>query len=372
MTLDEIAPCVVAELRRLLGRIDDVGEQDRRQGTFVAERRRDAGHELLDLRDHLFRARRPGRTRARFPRTPRTELPRCARPDRVQRSTSATGSFVRFITRVGTWMLGRTPRMSMSRFIRSRAARAPGVVADSPQPAHAIHQFVGQAGVAASSGSEEVRVGHPVLGKVLDHGELMLDRLAPRVVIPADPRGLGAPQDESGRSIGIRGREDARHAAALGCAEDERALAAGGIHDGTDVVGSLLEGRGAGRTVAHARPSLVEPDQSRERAEALDERRGSQHIPEQLHVRHRARGVHEIDAVALARDLVGGLCRTSILNDAGRWTTVVLRRSCRSPTSSSWPWPGNAHPSRRSALDSRHRSGWTWWSPNAIPRGGAA
>ena len=51
VTLDEIAPSRVAELRRFPGRTDDVREQDRREGHGRRRSPARAGDELLDLRD---------------------------------------------------------------------------------------------------------------------------------------------------------------------------------------------------------------------------------------------------------------------------------------------------------------------------------
>ena len=303
MTLDEIPPRVIAELRGLLGRTDDVGEQDRRQGTVAAERGARSGHELLDLRGHLSGSG-PWKNACASPANSTNRAPSMCEARSRAASMLATGSSVRFITRVGTWMLGRTPRMSMSRFIRSRAARAPGV-SRSATTCGSVPSLPRTCLIPARAGSEEVPVGHPVLGQVLDLGERLLHGDAPWVVIRPDPRRLRAPQDEAARPLGIRGREDARHAAALGRAEDERALAPRGVHHGADVVGSLFERRRGLRTVAHARPPLVEPDQSSERTQALDQGGRLRDLPEQLQVRDRARGVHEVDRIALARDLIG-------------------------------------------------------------------
>ena len=104
-------------------------------------------------------------------------------------SMSATGSFVRFITSAGTWMLGRTPRMSISRFIRSRSARARRRRRRAPPPLYPVLLLFGHSRWPARPRSEEVLVGHPVLGQILDLGERLLHGHAPRVVIPPDPRG---------------------------------------------------------------------------------------------------------------------------------------------------------------------------------------
>ena len=171
--------------------------------------------------------------------------------------------------------------MSRSRFIRWRSASAPGS-SRSATTCGSVPSPPRTARVLAGAGSEEVRVGHPVLGQVLDLGERLLHGYAPRVVGRPDPRCLRAPQDEAARPLGISGREDARHAAALGRTEDERALAPRSVHHGTDVVGSLFERRRGRRTVAHARPPFVEPDRSSERAQALDQGGRVRDLPEQL------------------------------------------------------------------------------------------
>ncbi len=236
--------------------------------------------------------------------------------------------------------------MSRSRFIRSRAARAPGVVAERHNLRIGAFSSSDMPVSSPAPGPKRYESVDPVLGQVLDLGERFLHGDAPRVVGRPDPRRLRAPQDEAARPLGVRGREDARHAAALGRAEDERALAPRGVHHGTDVVGSLLERRRGRRTVAHARPPLVEPDQSSERAQALDQRGRLRDLPEQLQVRHRARGVHQVDRVALARDLVGDHHVA-----APRVPRLGPRYHACEPT----PHAGPSRPSHRLSSGSRHR-----------------
>ena len=221
-------------------------------------------------------------------------------------STWATGSSARFMTRVGTWILARTPRMSMSRFIRSRSARAPGVVAARH---HLRIRSISSSDMLLTAPtpapvSEEIRVGHPVLGQVIDLRERFLHGDAPRVVSRPDPRRLRAPQDEAPRPLGIRRREDRRHAAALGRAEDERALAPRGVHHGADAsVRSFRASPGPmdGRSCPF--PTFVEPDQSSERAQALISAAASgsaRTAPRVTPSPGRARG----RPIVLARDLV--------------------------------------------------------------------
>src|SRR5205085_7386766 len=51
---DQLAPRAVAELRRALGRADDVGEEHRREDPLRLREPADAGHEPLRLADRLL------------------------------------------------------------------------------------------------------------------------------------------------------------------------------------------------------------------------------------------------------------------------------------------------------------------------------
>ena len=86
-----------------------------------------------------------------------------------------------------------------------RGLRAhPGSSRSATSLADPFPLFLGQCRANAGTGSEEILVGHPVLGQVIDLGERFLHGNAPRVVVRPDPRCLGAPQDEALVRSGIR------------------------------------------------------------------------------------------------------------------------------------------------------------------------
>jgi hypothetical protein len=75
------------------------------------------------------------------------------------------------------------------------------------------------------------------------------------------------PRFRRGGSLRVRGREEKRHRAALGDAEQGGSLGSDGVHHGAEVVHPRLEVGNAARAVGEACPSLVEQDQAREGGE---------------------------------------------------------------------------------------------------------
>ena len=104
--------------------------------------------------------------------------------------------------------------------------------------------------------------------------------------------------------LGEAGRVEDRHRAALGVPEEHRLLGPCGLHHRRHVAHARLEvGQGA-RPVRHPGPALVEPDEARERAEAVQEVRVPPFGPVEHEVRDEAGHQDQVD-VARAGDLVG-------------------------------------------------------------------
>ncbi len=59
VTLEQLAPCAVPQLRGALGRTDDVGEEDRRQSALRARRADRAGQKTLDLAHRFLEIAHP-------------------------------------------------------------------------------------------------------------------------------------------------------------------------------------------------------------------------------------------------------------------------------------------------------------------------
>jgi hypothetical protein len=126
--------------------------------------------------------------------------------------------------------------------------------------------------------------GRPValgLGECL---EPLLPGRCPRIVRAPDPLGGGAKGAERDRALRIGRREDHAHVAAFGGAENSRLLTVNGVHDHPDIVHALLErwqlvGR---HRIRHARATLVEQDQTRERRQTLEAGRELRQLPCEL------------------------------------------------------------------------------------------
>jgi hypothetical protein len=120
---------------------------------------------------------------------------------------------------------------------------------------------------------------------------------------PGAPR-IAAVQHQSRDTRGIRRGEQERHWSSLGDAEERGSLAAHGIHHGPHVIHPLLERRDAANAIGEPRPALVEPDEPRERAQALEEAGRPRMLPLIFQVRHEAGDDDEAERPA-SRHLVG-------------------------------------------------------------------
>jgi hypothetical protein len=148
------------------------------------------------------------------------------------------------------------------------------------------------------------------------------DRLAsphaypPRVLVGAEPGHRRAVEHQGRGPLGIGGREQHRHRSALGEAHDRRALGAGRVHGGADVVHPRFEIGNPLRPVGHPEPALAEQDQPGDRGHAAVEVGGAalprhaevgQHPPADEHDVDRAVAGHAVGDVHVAAARVADL-----------------------------------------------------------------
>ena len=124
VALQQVAPAPVTQLRRQLGRADDVGEEDRGQDAVGLLGLARAGDELPDLGQGAI-GLEPGQVVPAW----HLDVSRTRECSASQRafSTWQTRSPVAWMIRVGTWIDGTTSRTSMSKAIRANASQPAGV-----------------------------------------------------------------------------------------------------------------------------------------------------------------------------------------------------------------------------------------------------
>jgi hypothetical protein len=108
-------------------------------------------------------------------------------------------------------------------------------------------------------------------------------RHALRKVRAFDQAGVGAVKHQRRRALGVGRGEQRRLRTALRDTEQRRALRAGGIHDGRDVIDHLLERVHLAGAVGEALATLVEGDQAAEPRQPL-ERIAHERVPDRLDV----------------------------------------------------------------------------------------
>jgi hypothetical protein len=114
----------------------------------------------------------------------------------------------------------------------------------------------------------------------------------------------GAVQHQGSHALGVSGREQHAHRAALRDPKERRPLGSGGVHHRPDVVNPELEGRHLGDGVGQPVAALVEDDQARERGEPLEEASLRGRLPLELEVGGEAENEDQVDW-PVADDLVG-------------------------------------------------------------------
>ena len=157
----------------------------------------------------------------------------------------------------------------------------------------------GEGGVGRRGDGRDVALGPPLpfdpggLGRPVVPG-----RCPGIVVVRVDPLGVRPVEDEGGGPVRVRGGEQDRHGTALRIAEEGGSLAAGGVHDGADVVHAGLEVGQPARSVREPGAPLVEPDQAGERAEPVEEVGRPRFLPIDLQVGDESGNQYQVDRAA--------------------------------------------------------------------------
>ena len=303
MAVQEPAPSLVADLRSCLRRADDVGEEDGHEHAVGHLGGRDAGDELLDevedgvgigpdevvVSGQLDEAGTGDLLR--HPPRPRDVDPQVVTPvDDQGRDGDARQDAAHVDAAVHAGEGGRRGRA------RARA-QVPG-----PPGAELL--------VVHDPGCELVQVhdAAPLVPDAADVAFTLLGCGRPRVVRLPQPDREAAVDDEAFGPLRVRGGEQEAHGAALGVAEDDRALGAGRVHHRSHVVHPLLERRQAvdGHPVREPGTSLVEVDDPTEGPEPLEDTGHPRLLPEKLDVGHPAVDENQVPRTG-AEDLVGDL-----------------------------------------------------------------
>ena len=116
-----------------------------------------------------------------------------------------------------------------------------------------------------------VGLPRPVLLELRRVPRPLLGTETPRVVRGPEPPRVAGVDDQPVHALGMAGRVEDRHRPALGVPEQHGPLGPGGIHDRDHVAHAGLEIGECAGAVRHAGPTLVEPDQAGEGAEAVQE-----------------------------------------------------------------------------------------------------
>ena len=301
VALDELEPGTVAALGGRLRRTDDLGDEQRHQGSIPVhgERCRAAfGEERLDGVEDLIRVDRDevigsGQLDEAGAGDPLGDVATFLDPH------VEVGAAVHDESRDADRRQQRAdvdPRVHLHQ--RLDCARAGGGAATLAPPAR--HRLVGRGAHALHVGLEG-----PVALQSFDVGGPHLSRRRPGVVVVGvDPFRVCPVEDERARPLGIgRGEED-RHRRALGVPEQDGAAAVDRIHDRAHVVHARLEVGHAGWPVGQTGAALVEPDQACDRAEPFEEVRVARLLPVLLEVGDEAGEEYEVDR-PVAGHLVG-------------------------------------------------------------------
>src|SRR5262245_10881973 len=115
---------------------------------------------------------------------------------------------------------------------------------------------------------------------------------------------VAAVQNQRRPALWIRRSEQRAHRPALGYPENRSALRADRIHHATHVVHPLLQRWHGHATIGEARPTFVEPDESRERGESFEEVGDVRFVPVVFEIGYKSWHVHQI-ARPITDHLVG-------------------------------------------------------------------
>ncbi len=347
--LDEPRPRRVAERPGRLRRADDVREEDRREDAIGDRRRPGAREELLDLVEQPVDAG-PGQ------RAPSRQLDQAGRGNALCQVACHSDVVHRIVRAVQddrgrldggqhvSDVGGRHSRDDVSD--RSGTAREP--LARSPPRLHHV--------VGVRPEAQDARPVSPTLDDVVD------DRVAPLLGQSRYPGDcVGPEQGESARALGVRGREQHGHRAALVVPEHGGAFGADCVHDGADVVHPRLEVVDSAVAVGEPRASLVEADEPRERRQPLEEGGVPRLFPVELEVAGKPGHEDEVER-PVACDLVRDrdIAALRVANRASH-ATIVAQVSPRAEASRRRPlapavFESEGRASGRSGSDGPRRS----------------
>ena len=223
-----------------LGRVDDVGEQDRGQHAVRVGPGPLAGEEVLDLLRGPGRRRRPtegGRPRPAR-RTSRWGSARrgTGRPRRGTRGRPFGAARGSARARWAGWSARRSRRSS---------ARGPATAAGLAPRRRYLAQVSRKRGSWARLGARASSPTGPPHSRAISslNAACASARGAPRIVGRLQPARVPAEQDDGGRSRRVGGREQDAHGRSLRDAEQGGPVRAGGVADRAQIVHARLERR---------------------------------------------------------------------------------------------------------------------------------
>ena len=155
----------------------------------------------------------------------------------------------------------------------------------------------------AGTRSDDVINRRPTVFNHCEHLIVLISCLCPGVILARDPTSLRTPDEERLYPLRMSSREETRHRATLGDAENVSALDSGVVHHCADVVGALLEGRHMHGAIGKTGAALIEANEAAELAEALEEKRALRDFPIQIEMRHRPRRPDHVEG-PIPRNLI--------------------------------------------------------------------
>ena len=257
VSFDEPLPSSVAELRLLPGRVDDVGEQDRREHLVGLPDRPPAGHELLHLVDDRvgvsdeWQMIHPGELHVRRTLDLVGDVAGLSlQDDRVVLPVEHQGWDMDRGEHVADVHVGEDPPELL---VGARARDEPL----EPRPPRD----------EALVGSDRRRLQRQVLpgahlaNEPFEEHPLFFRGLAVRESRRRHRLRDGRVQDEGSRTVRMGRREQHRHRRRTSSTEHDRVRRSGGVHHGADVIALQHEHGGLGPSVGESHTPHVEEDQ---------------------------------------------------------------------------------------------------------------